>query len=151
MDIMGLHAMRVLASMRASRQDVVSRCAAAGCGCQVTPDLNEPQLADLPLAGRRCDIAAAVFAGHRDRMADGVAHLASIIAAHLREWDRTPAFVEQAIFASEDARGIAAAIDALCEGHLGANVAGGLFYQSSIGSVAGVALSDGRKVVIKTH
>jgi hypothetical protein len=84
-------------------------------------------------------------------MADGVAHLASIIAAHLREWDSTPAFVEQAIFASEDAHSIAAAMNAFCHRHLGAGVAGGLFYQSSIGSVAGVALSDGRKVVIKTH
>jgi phosphotransferase family enzyme len=84
-------------------------------------------------------------------MADGVAHLASIIAAHLREWDTTTAFVEQAIFASEDARTIAAAIDAFCRRHLGAHVVGGLFNQSSIGSVTGAALSDGRKVVIKTH
>jgi Phosphotransferase enzyme family len=84
-------------------------------------------------------------------MDDGVAHLASIIAAHLREWDTSPAFVELAIFESDDARVIAAAIDAFCARHLGARVAGGLFHQSSIGSVTGAVLSDGRRVVIKAH
>jgi hypothetical protein len=44
-------------------------------------------------------------------MDDGVAHLSSIIAAHLREWDTSPAFVELATFESDDARVIAAAID----------------------------------------
>jgi hypothetical protein len=57
---------------------------------------------------------------HRDPMDDGVAHLGSIIAAHLREWDTSPAFVELAIFESDDARVIAAAIDAFCARHLGA-------------------------------
>ena len=84
-------------------------------------------------------------------MDGGVAHLGSVIAAHLREWDTSPAFVELAIFASDDARVIAAAIDAFCARHLGARVAGGLFHQSSIGSVTGVRLSDGRRVVIKAH
>jgi hypothetical protein len=84
-------------------------------------------------------------------MDDGVAHLGSVIAAHLREWDTSPAFVELAIFASDDARVIAAAIDAFCACHLGARVADGLFHQSSIGSVTGVRLSDGRRVVIKAH
>jgi len=84
-------------------------------------------------------------------MDDGVAHLGSIIAAHLREWDTSPAYVELAIFESDDARITAAAIDAFCARHLGARVARGLFHQSSIGSVTGVMLSDGRRVVIKAH
>ncbi len=52
-------------------------------------------------------------------MDDGVAHLGSIVA-HLREWDTSPAYVELAIFESDDARVIAAAIDAFCARHLGA-------------------------------
>jgi Phosphotransferase enzyme family len=77
--------------------------------------------------------------------------LASVIAAHLREWDPSPAFVELAIYASDDAVTIAQAIDRFCLRHLGAPVAKGLFYQSSIGSVTGVTLDDGRSVVIKAH
>jgi hypothetical protein len=79
------------------------------------------------------------------------AHLGSVIAAHLREWDSSPAFVEIAIFESDDAAAIAETIDAFCDRHLGARVARGLFHQSSIGSVTGVALADGRRVVIKAH
>jgi Phosphotransferase enzyme family len=78
-------------------------------------------------------------------------HLASVIAAHLREWDTSPPFVELAIHASDDAVVIAQAIDRFCRQHLGAPVAKGLFHQSSIGSVTGVTLADGRSVVIKAH
>jgi Phosphotransferase enzyme family len=84
-------------------------------------------------------------------MDDGIAHLGSIIAAHLREWDAAPAFVELAVFGTDDAAAIARAIDAFCVRHLGAPVARGLFHQSSIGSVTGVALADGRRLVIKAH
>jgi hypothetical protein len=81
----------------------------------------------------------------------GTAHLGSVIAAHLREWDTSPAFVELAIFESNDATEIAGAIDVFCDRHLGARVARGLFHQSSIGSVTGLELTDGRRVVIKAH
>jgi len=84
-------------------------------------------------------------------MDDGVGHLASIVGAHLREWEPSRPFVELAIFGSDDAPIIAQAIEAFCLRQLGARVARGLFYQSSIGSVAGVALADGRRVVIKAH
>src|SRR5262245_35310508 len=84
-------------------------------------------------------------------MDDGMHHLASIVDAHLREWEPARPFVELAIFDSDDALIIAQAIDAFCLRHLGAHVVRGLFYQSSIGSVAGVALADGRRLVIKTH
>jgi Phosphotransferase enzyme family len=80
-----------------------------------------------------------------------VLHLASIIAAHLREWDPSPPFVELAIFDSGDSLLIARAIDAFCLEHLGAPVARGIFYQSSIGSVTGVELEDERQIVIKAH
>ena len=77
-------------------------------------------------------------------MDDGIAHLGSTIAAHLREWDTAPAFVELAVFGTDDAASIARAIDAFCVRNLGAPVAHGLFHQSSIGSVTGVCeyLSD---------
>jgi hypothetical protein len=82
---------------------------------------------------------------------DGISHLGSIIAAHLREWNDSPAFVELAVFGTDDAVAIARTIDAFCTRHLEAEVARGIFHQSSIGSVTGVALSNGRRVVIKVH
>jgi hypothetical protein len=84
-------------------------------------------------------------------MEGGVVHLGWVIAAHLRQWDNSPAFVELAVFETEDAFAIAGAIDAFCRRHLGARVAHGLFYQSSIGSVTGVTLDDERRLVIKAH
>jgi hypothetical protein len=84
-------------------------------------------------------------------MESGIDHLASIIAAHLREWDTSPAFVELAIFACDDALAIAESVNSFCVQNLGAPVARGLFHQSSIGSVTGVTLEDGRSVVIKAH
>jgi Phosphotransferase enzyme family len=84
-------------------------------------------------------------------MEDGITHLGSIVAAHLREWDTAPAFVELAVFGTDAAAAIARAIDAFCIRHLGAPVARGLFHQSSIGSVTGVALADGRRLVVKAH
>src|SRR5262249_31400149 len=71
--------------------------------------------------------------------------------AHLREWDPSPAHVELAIHGTDDATAIAEAIDAAFRRALGLAVARGLFHQSSIGSVSGVILEDGRAVVIKAH
>jgi hypothetical protein len=84
-------------------------------------------------------------------MNTAVDQLADVIAAHLREWEPSPAFVELAIFESAGARSIAGILDAFCLRHLGSAVGGGLFHQSSIGSVTGVVLEDGRSVVIKAH
>ena len=80
-----------------------------------------------------------------------VHRLASVVRAHLQEWDPTPAFVELAIFGSDDPLVVAESINAFCLHNLGAAADGALFYQSSVGSVAGVLLSDGRRVVIKAH
>jgi hypothetical protein len=85
------------------------------------------------------------------RTKSGIDHLASIVAVHLCEWDTSPAFVELAIFQCDNALTIAEAVNSFCQHNLGASVARGLFYQSSIGSVSGVVLEDGRSVVIKAH
>jgi hypothetical protein len=84
-------------------------------------------------------------------MKNGVDHLASVIAAHLREWEPSPPFVELAVFATGNAARIAEALNSFCLQILGARVRRGLFHQSSIGSVTGILLEDGRAVVIKAH
>src|SRR5262249_11473913 len=71
------------------------------------------------------------------------------IASHLAEWD-TP-HVELAIHGTGDARAVAGAIGRFCELELECGPEKTLFYQSSIGAVAGVQLADGRTVVIKAH
>jgi hypothetical protein len=84
-------------------------------------------------------------------MNGGIDRLAAVIAAHLREWEASPAFVELAIFECADAYSIAGILNAFCMRNLGSPIAGGLFHQSSVGSVTGVILDDGRSVVIKAH
>jgi hypothetical protein len=84
-------------------------------------------------------------------MTSGIDHLAATIDAHLREWAPDPPFVELAIFGSDKAEVIARTIDAFCVEQLGVPVAGGLFHQSSIGSVTGITLADRRAVVMKAH
>ena len=81
----------------------------------------------------------------------GNEELANIVAAHLREWEPSPPFIELAIFESADAHCIAGILGRFCEQNLGSRIAGCRFHQSSIGSVTGVVLDDGRSVVIKAH
>jgi hypothetical protein len=76
-------------------------------------------------------------------------NLAQVIAAHLAEGEI--AHVVLAIHGTDDPQRIAAAIDAVCREALGSGVAEGLFYAASVGAVAGVALADGRRVVVKGH
>ena len=71
------------------------------------------------------------------------------IAAHLAEWEI--AHVELAVYGTDDARYISRALDEFCRRELGCAPAWTLFYQSSVSAVAGIELSDGRKVVIKAH
>jgi hypothetical protein len=82
---------------------------------------------------------------------EGIDGLAGIIAAHLAEWEPSPAFVELAIYDCADASFIAETLNEFCLRTLGSSIARGLFHQSSIGSVTGVVLEDGRSVVIKAH
>ena len=74
-----------------------------------------------------------------------------VIAAHLREWEPSPAYVELAIFGTDNPQQIAGSIDAFCRKELGSGVKCAAFHQSSIGSVTGVELEDARRVVIKAH
>jgi hypothetical protein len=82
---------------------------------------------------------------------NGIGQLASVIAGHLHEWASSPAFVELAIFECADAYSIAAILNSFCVQNLNSPVAAGIFHQSSIGSVTGVVLQDGRSIVIKAH
>jgi hypothetical protein len=72
-----------------------------------------------------------------------------VIARALADWDEP--FVEIAIFGTAEPAVIAAEVDAFCRASLGCGVAGALFTRSSIGSVHGLALDDGRRVVLKAH
>jgi hypothetical protein len=74
--------------------------------------------------------------------------IAAIIEAQLAGEARV---VERDVFGSEDAQGIAAAVDGFCRARLGAAVAHAIFYRSSIGCVLGLQLDDGRRVVLKAH
>jgi hypothetical protein len=84
-------------------------------------------------------------------MNGGIDQLATVIAAHLRDWAPSPQFVELAIYESADAYSIAGILNSFCVQNLGFSVAAGLFHQSSIGSVTGIVLGDGRSIVIKAH
>jgi hypothetical protein len=70
-----------------------------------------------------------------------------VIREHLATWE-TP-FVELDVFGTADPAAIAEAIDAFARAHLGAGVAGYLLQTTSVSSVHGVVLTDGRRVVIK--
>jgi hypothetical protein len=82
---------------------------------------------------------------------DRLAQPAQVIAEHIATWAPSPAFVELAIFETEDALTIARAVDAFCRAHMGEGIAEYIFCQSSIGSVHGVVLENGRRVVLKAH
>lgn len=75
--------------------------------------------------------------------------LTQAIASSLAEWEAP--YVELAIFGTADAARIAAEFAAVCVSALRSQPVEALFYQSSIGAVAGVELEDGRRVVIKGH
>ncbi len=81
-------------------------------------------------------------------MDDGVAQLAEVIAAHLAECEVSP---DLEVFGTRDAAAIAVEIDRFCREELRAPVAGCLFYEASQGCVAGVALGDGRRAVVKAR
>ena len=67
----------------------------------------------------------------------------------LETWG-TP-FVELDCFATDCAERIADTMDEFCRDHLGSKLCGYLFYGSSVGSIHGVRLEDGRDVVIKVR
>lgn len=75
--------------------------------------------------------------------------LTRAIASSLAEWD-VP-HVELAIFGTADAAHIAAQFAEVCFSALDSPPAQTLFYQSSVGAVAGIELEDGRRVVVKAR
>ncbi|HXU68091.1 MAG TPA: phosphotransferase [Polyangia bacterium] len=80
-------------------------------------------------------------------MDDGVAQLASVIAAHVGKSAKR----DLPIWGSREPGTIAAEIARFCRDELAGTVARPLFYETSQGSVAGVELADGRRVVVKAH
>jgi hypothetical protein len=82
---------------------------------------------------------------------DDLAQPVRVIAQHLAEWGPSPPFVELAIFGTAEPVAIARTIDAFCREQMGAGVMQYLFCQSSIGSVHGVVLDGGRRVVVKAQ
>ncbi|MET1001686.1 MAG: phosphotransferase [Acidimicrobiia bacterium] len=74
-----------------------------------------------------------------------------MIAARLAEWGGDDLPLERAVFGTADPDALAAAVDAWCVEHLGAGIARYHFFDSSSGSVHGVALTNGRDVVVKVH
>lgn len=55
------------------------------------------------------------------------------------------------VFGTDGATDIAKLTDKFCLAHLGSAVAGSLFYRMNIGTVSGIELADGRRVVIKAR
>src|SRR6266487_1423611 len=72
-----------------------------------------------------------------------------VIAQHLAEWESP--YVDLAIFGTAEPVAIARAIDVFCREQMGAGVVEYLFCQSSIGSVHGVVLDGGGRVVVKAQ
>lgn len=75
----------------------------------------------------------------------------SVIASQLEAWGAVQLPNERALFGTEDPDEIAGAVDEWCAAQLGSGIARYLFFDSSSGSVHGVELTDGRRVVVKGH
>ena len=75
--------------------------------------------------------------------------LAQLIAERRASWTSWP--VERLVFGTDDVDSIAAQVDRFCCERLGAAVAEPCFFESSVGSVFGLQLADGRQVVVKVH
>lgn len=76
--------------------------------------------------------------------------LSSLMAARFAAWDGEPQ-LEQDVFGTADPDAIVGMIDGFCRQHLAAGVVGYEFFATSVGSVHGVRLDDGRRVVVKAH
>jgi hypothetical protein len=79
---------------------------------------------------------------------DGVG---AVIGAAIASYGEAPAVVHQAIHGTDDPAAIAAQLVGHVERTLGVAVAGGRFHAASVGSVTGLALADGRDVVVKAY
>ena len=77
-----------------------------------------------------------------------VSGLGRLIAAELGGWDG-PRYLEQEIFGSGDPDRIAICVDRFCSRALGSSIERYEFFATSVMSVDGVRLVDGRRVVVK--
>jgi hypothetical protein len=79
-----------------------------------------------------------------------VAQTAAVIAEHLDDWGFAP-FVVSAVFEDCAPARIAATLDEFCRRSLGAPIERAEFFHASVGSVHGLRLRDGRRIVVKVH
>ncbi len=77
--------------------------------------------------------------------------LGAVITARVQGWGGVDLPNERALFGTTDPDMIAAEVDEWCRLHLGSAIARYEFFESSSGSVHGVELADGRRVVVKGH
>jgi Ser/Thr protein kinase RdoA (MazF antagonist) len=77
--------------------------------------------------------------------------LGAVIAEQLRAWGFDDLPLERELFGSVDPENIARSVAAHCRTLLGAEIDHYEFFDSSSGSVHGVTLTDGRRVVVKGH
>jgi hypothetical protein len=74
--------------------------------------------------------------------------LVAAMAQQFEAWGDVPVVV-RAVFGDASAEEVAAAIDSFCALSLGSHVEGMEFFRASVGSVHGLRLDDGRRVVVK--
>jgi hypothetical protein len=79
-----------------------------------------------------------------------VSDMAALIAERYETWGQIP-FVVRDVYAESRPEAIASALDEFCLLHLGSGVKRAEFFEASVGSVHGIELSDGRRVVVKVH
>ena len=77
--------------------------------------------------------------------------LGEVIAMQVAKWGGVDLPLERELFGAADPDSIAAVVDGWCRLHLGGRVEAYEFFFSSIGSVHGLVLDDGRRVVVKAH
>jgi hypothetical protein len=77
--------------------------------------------------------------------------LGAVIADQLEAWDLDDLPLERELFGSADPEAIAGTVDSHCRALVGAGIDHYEFFDSSSGSVHGVTLTDGRRVVVKGH
>jgi hypothetical protein len=75
---------------------------------------------------------------------------AALIAERFAEWGEVPHIVRD-VFEDLAPAAMATALDGFCERSLGAGIECGEFFEASVGSVHGLRLRDGRRVVVKLH
>lgn len=76
--------------------------------------------------------------------------VADVVAGRYDEPGGIPE-IARALFPDPTPAGVAAALETYCEHHLGATIQACEFFDLSVGSVHGLVLADGRRIVVKVH